>query len=212
MYPAAIIQQPIITIALIIPVLLEPYSDGIPAFSAGLTLLAPYWHFQAFTILYVNYFAAGSAGRALPAASVFHPHRGYSIFLRNVINLRRQHTITISDFLSYFWNSFSYTHRCLIHYTSPIVTFRMRSFSTIWHPHSGQSIASYIFASVESPANTALIPPFIILSLTTYPVFGYTIFPHTSQVIFLMFFVSEGIKVPRFLHCLSLLKIFTFLC
>ena len=96
------------------------------------------------------------------------------------------------------------------HPYSPLITFRIRFFSTIWHPHSGQSIASYISFSLGLPFNAALIPPLTILSLTTYSAFGYTRFPHTLQVILLIFLVSSGMKVPRFLHCLSLLIIFTF--
>ena len=63
MYPATIMQQPIITITLIIiiPMLLNPYLNRVPARTAYLALPAPYYPLQARPEADVNYFAFGPA-------------------------------------------------------------------------------------------------------------------------------------------------------
>ncbi len=74
MYPAVIMQQPIITITLIIIfMLLNPYLDGIPARTAGLTPPAPNLAFEARPVSDINYRAIGAAaGRTLATFCIFH--------------------------------------------------------------------------------------------------------------------------------------------
>ena len=74
MYPAAIMQQPIIAIVLIIiPTLLNPYLDGIPARTAGFTPAATNLALEARPVSDINNFAVGAAaGRALATFCIFH--------------------------------------------------------------------------------------------------------------------------------------------
>lgn len=88
MYPAAIMQQPItIIVLIIISTLLNPYLDGIPALPTGLALPAPDYSLEARPEPDVNYFAVGAtAGRALPAFCIFHSTPSFlSLKLRHFI-------------------------------------------------------------------------------------------------------------------------------
>ena len=73
MYATAIMQQPIITIILIIVSLLNSYFDGVPAAAAGPAAPAPDYPFKARPIPDINYLAVGTAaGRTLFAFCIFH--------------------------------------------------------------------------------------------------------------------------------------------
>ena len=74
MYPAAIMQQPItIIVLIIISTLLNPYLDGIPALPAGLTPPAPDHPLETRPVSDVNYFAVGAvAGRTLATFCILH--------------------------------------------------------------------------------------------------------------------------------------------
>lgn len=87
MYAAAIMQQPIITITLIIVSLLNSYFDGVPTTATGLALPAPDYSLEARPEPDVNYFAVGAtAGRALPAFCIFHSTPSFlSLKLRHFI-------------------------------------------------------------------------------------------------------------------------------
>ena len=67
-------QQPIIAIVLIIiPTLLNPYLDGIPAHTAGLTPAATNLALEARPVSDINNFAVGAAaGRTLTTFCIFH--------------------------------------------------------------------------------------------------------------------------------------------
>ena len=74
MYPAAIMQQPITTIVLIIIVsLLNSYFYRIPTTSTGLAAPAPDHPLEARPVSDINYRAIGStAGRTLATFRIFH--------------------------------------------------------------------------------------------------------------------------------------------